>query len=80
MRFSRAPDAILEHADALPGAKWFPGAELNFAAHLLAGPDADIALIYRNEAGTRQAVSRGELRDRVARLASGLRGAGIRPG
>ena len=80
MRFSRAPDAVLENADAMPGAKWFPGAELNFAANLLAGPDEEIALICRNEAGARQAVSRGELRDRVARLATGLRAAGIRPG
>ena len=47
MRFSGAPDAILENAAAMPGAEWFPGAELNFAAHLLAGPDAAVAIIYR---------------------------------
>ena len=35
IRASRPWDAVLEKADAMPGARWFPGARLNFAENLL---------------------------------------------
>ena len=33
--FSAPPTRVLDNPDAMPGAQWFAGAELNFAAHLL---------------------------------------------
>ncbi len=33
---SASPDAVLEDGDAMPGARWFRGARLNFAENLLA--------------------------------------------
>ena len=37
-----APSAVLGN-DAMPGAKWFPGARLSYAEHMFAGKDPDVA-------------------------------------
>ncbi|TAK55419.1 MAG: acetoacetate--CoA ligase [Gammaproteobacteria bacterium] len=76
----RGSDPVLADADRMPGARWFPGTRLNFAENLLRGPDAAPALIFRNECGTRRELSRPELRAEVARIAAGLRAAGVGPG
>ncbi|MGH8138105.1 MAG: acetoacetate--CoA ligase [Steroidobacteraceae bacterium] len=65
----------------MPGAKWFPGARLNYAQHALRHerPDAD-ALMFLSE---RQALSRmswQELGAKVRILATQLRKLGVRPG
>jgi acetoacetyl-CoA synthetase len=71
---------------AMPGAKWFDGATLNYAEHALnaGGRDEETALVFEAEAGpgqTQQEVlSRGELRQRVARLAARLRVLGVTRG
>src|SRR3978361_1955237 len=38
---SHAPHSAVLATDAMPGARWFPGARLNFAEHLL-GRDEDV--------------------------------------
>ncbi|MGQ0430412.1 MAG: acetoacetate--CoA ligase [Gammaproteobacteria bacterium] len=73
-------DAVLEHCDRMPGARWFPDTRLNFAENLLRGPDAEPALVFRNERGDRRELSWHELRAEVARIAAGLVDAGVRPG
>lgn len=66
---------------AMPGARWFPGARLNFAQHVLgAGQDDEPALLYLSELKPAQAVSRRRLRCDVLRAAAGLRGLGVVPG
>jgi len=64
----------------MPGARWFPGARLNFAENLLRGPDAEPAIVFRNERGDRRELTWGELRAESARIAAGLAGDGVGPG
>ncbi|HZO23684.1 MAG TPA: AMP-binding protein, partial [Steroidobacteraceae bacterium] len=67
----------LEYPDRMPGARFFPQARLNFAQNLLRFRDEQPALIFRNEAGARRRLSYRELQAEVARIADGLKGAGI---
>lgn len=68
--------------DAMPGARWFPDARLNFAENLLRGDDLDAsrerpAIIARGEDGTTRSLSSAELRQQVAALAGWLADAGV---
>ena len=76
----RGAGPVLEHGERMPGARWFPGTRLNFAENLLRGPDAEPALVFRNERGQRRELSWRELRAEVARVAAGLRAEGVGPG
>jgi acetoacetyl-CoA synthetase len=67
----------LEHPERMPGARFFPQASLNFAANLLKFGDDRPALVFRNERGARRTLSYRELRAEVARIADGLRSAGV---
>jgi acetoacetyl-CoA synthetase len=72
-------DAVL--ADSrMPGAVWFPGAELSYAEHALAWSGSDPALIFRREDGMSATVTRDELRARVGAAAAGLRRLGVKRG
>jgi acetoacetyl-CoA synthetase len=64
----------------MPGAKWFPGTRLNFAENLLRRDGPEPAIVFRNEAGHRRELSWDALRLEVARVADGLREAGVGPG
>lgn len=65
----------------MPGAEWFSGARLNYAENLLAGkPPERLALQHASELRELDPLTWGELRERVARVASALRGLGIEPG
>jgi acetoacetyl-CoA synthetase len=61
----------------MPGARFFRDSRLNFAENLLRYADDEPALVFRNERGTRRVISYKDLRDNVARIADGLRGAGV---
>lgn len=67
----------LEHPHRMPGARFFPNARLNFAENLLRFRDEHTALIFRNELGTRREISYRQLHDEVARVADGLKAAGV---
>jgi acetoacetyl-CoA synthetase len=71
---------VIENAQQMPGARFFPAARINFAANLLKFDDEQPALVFRNERGTRRTLSYRELRAEVARVAAGLREAGVVPG
>ncbi len=73
-------DTVLADGDAMPGARWFPEARLNFAENLLRRRGPDPALVFRDERGVRRPWSWDELNDEVSRLAAGLRDLGLRPG
>lgn len=69
-------------ADArMPGARWFPGATLNYAQRALGlGPgkaDDDVAVVFRREDGVTARCTYGELRDLVARARAGLAALGV---
>ncbi|MBM4219222.1 MAG: acetoacetate--CoA ligase [Gammaproteobacteria bacterium] len=81
VRGLRGDGPALVDGGRMPGARWFPGARLNFAENLLAaGPDAAPAIVFRNERGDRREVSWGSLRAEVARIAAGLAQDGIGAG
>jgi acetoacetyl-CoA synthetase len=66
----------------MPGAEWFPGARLNYAAHML-GRDEDtdaVAVVARSQSRDPFELTFGELRDQVARARAGLRRLGVGPG
>ncbi|MEV6211936.1 acetoacetate--CoA ligase [Kitasatospora sp. NPDC051914] len=85
VRFTTAPEAVLADP-AMPGARWFPGARLNYAEHALrAAEDADLAdtpAILHLDETTEQpaALTWAELRRQVGSLAAALRARGVRPG
>ncbi len=78
LRASFAKDSpVIENPTAMPGARFFPGARLNFAENLLRYRDAQPAIVFRNERGARRELSYRQLYDEVARIAAGLKGAGV---
>lgn len=79
VRFHDRPKAVLGRR-SMPGAEWFPGATLNFAEHVLAGPHGAVVLISRSETRPRMQLTRGEVRAQVAALQAQLRRSGVRPG
>jgi acetoacetyl-CoA synthetase len=80
IRASRHYDTVLRDGARMPGAKWFEGAQLNFAENLLAHDAAGTALIFANERGERTTLSWGELRAQVASVAARLRELGVGKG
>jgi acetoacetyl-CoA synthetase len=64
----------------MPGARWFPGASLNFAELALRRRDDHPALLYGNETGELGTISSAELGRRVAAAAAGLRRLGVAKG
>ena len=72
------PETVLA-SRAMPGARWFPGATLNYAEHALARRN-DVAIVARSQSRADVMVSGSELSDQVARAAAGLRRAGVRRG
>jgi len=83
VRFHDRPSAVLGDA-SMPGARWFPGATLNYAEHSLAdGPgrgDDDLAIVFAREDGLEQELTFGELRAQVAAARAGLRRLGVERG
>jgi acetoacetyl-CoA synthetase len=64
---------------AMPGARWFPTATLNYAAHMLreAGDDERLAVLARSQARGPVDLTAGELRRQVARARAGLARLGV---
>jgi acetoacetyl-CoA synthetase len=60
-----------------PGAKWFPGAKLNFAENLLRYRDDHLAFVFIGETQTSKRMTYAELYDAVARLAHSLKESGV---
>ncbi|CAN7159999.1 acetoacetate--CoA ligase [Acidovorax sp. LjRoot129] len=76
--------AVLAH-NTMPGAQWFPGAQVNYARQALRHVDAAHAaglpaIISRNEKGQHRELSWPELRRQVASLALHLKAQGVLPG
>jgi acetoacetyl-CoA synthetase len=77
---SQGYERVVDDLGKFPGARWFPGARLNFAENLLRYRDDHTALIFRGEDRVREELSFAELYHLVARLARGLRELGVQPG
>ena len=76
----RRGETALVHGDAMPGARWFPDARLNYAENLLRRRDDAPALVFRGEDSVRRRVSWRAFRDTVSRVAQALRSSGVGPG
>lgn len=78
VRASRPYERVLEDGRrAMPGARWFPGAELNYVDQARRWPADHTAIIVRSEGGPPAALTYGELFAEVARVAAGLRALGV---
>jgi acetoacetyl-CoA synthetase len=64
----------------MPGARWFPGARLNFAENLLKRRDDGDAIVFRGEDRVRRRMSYADLNGEVSRLARAMREAGVTTG
>jgi acetoacetyl-CoA synthetase len=76
-------ERVLEDADRMPGARWFPDARLNFAQNLLerrrADDDGD-ALVFWGEDKVRRRMSHAELHALASRFATALKSHGVAVG
>ena len=77
---SRTWETVLDDGDAMPGARWFTGARLNYAENLLRKRDDTMAIVCRGEGGRRRAMTFRELHDAVAAMSTWLGRRGIRRG
>jgi len=73
-------ERVLTDADRMPGARFFPDAQLNFAQNLLRRNDDAIALHFWGEDRVRRSVSWRQLHAEVSRLQQALRSWGVMPG
>ena len=66
---------------SMPGAEWFPGAQVNYAEHAFRGkPDDRVAIVHAGELREQAELTWGELREQVAAIAAGLRALGVSKG
>jgi len=77
---SRLWDEVVVDWDKMPGAKWFPGAKLNFAKNLLRYRDDREALVFWNEQGRQRSMTYAELYRQAAQVADKLRNWGVAAG
>jgi acetoacetyl-CoA synthetase len=77
IKASKPYDKVVEDLKKFPGAKWFPGARLNFAENLLRYRDDQLAFIFKGETQVSKQMTYVELYDSVARLAHSLREVGV---
>jgi acetoacetyl-CoA synthetase len=80
VRLTTPPEAILPER-TMPGARWFVGAKLNYAASVFQQAAADRpALVYQSESRPMGHISWAELERQVAAVADRLRSMGVRRG
>ncbi len=73
-------DEALVDGDRMPGARWFPGARLNFAQNLLQRRNGGDAIVFWSEDKVRRRISWADLYDGVSRLVQALEAEGVGPG
>jgi acetoacetyl-CoA synthetase len=80
IRASRPYERVLASRE-MPGAQWFPGAELNYAEHAFKNArDDEPAILHQSELRELSEVSWRELQERTAALAAGLKEMGVERG
>ena len=71
---------IVDDTSKMPGAKWFPGAQLNYAENLLRFNDSKAAIIFKGENQTPRILTYHDLHEEVKKVAVSLRSMGIEKG
>lgn len=79
VKFHRPYQQVLSNRQ-MPGARWFEGAELNYAENALSRRDDHPALIARSESRSPTTLTYEELYRQTAACAAGLRELGVRRG
>ncbi len=81
VRASKPYERVLD-TRAMPGARWFAGAELNYAENMLLRDrdPGDVALLHASELRPLRELTWGELSEQVASIAGGLRALGVQRG
>lgn len=77
IKYSKNYDKVVDDAKKMPGAKWFPGAHLNFAENLLSRTDGHKAIIFWGETSVRRELTYAELYEQVRKAAAGLKKLGV---
>ncbi|MBC3374886.1 acetoacetate--CoA ligase [Pseudomonas sp. SWRI92] len=77
IRFHQPPTEVLVEGPQMPSARWFPGATLNFAEHLLRRRDNAVAVVALDEDGGEERLTWAELATHVAGLQKSLQAAGV---
>ena len=79
---SSAPyTSVVQDVHKLPGARWFPGARVNFAENLLRFRDERTAFIFESDCHAAPEIwSYARVYDETARLAKAMRAAGVAAG
>lgn len=78
---SSAPYTTVLESRMMPGARWFPGARLNYAEHALRhADDGAPAIIFQSEIRPRTEIGWNQVRAHVASVAASLRRMGVRRG
>jgi len=77
IRSSKPWQQVLTDPERMPGARWFPGARLNFAENLLRYRDEQTAIVFRGEDRKTSTLSYAELYQQVAALSGALRQVGV---
>ena len=73
-------DRVLASSE-MPGAEWFPGAQVNYAEHLFRGKDdGEAAIVHASELRDQAEWTWGELRRETASMATRLRALGVEKG
>ncbi len=80
IKASRKYTAVVDNSAKMPGAKWFSGAQLNFAENLLKFRDGSDALIFKGETRKTTRMTYSDLYKAVRALSQSLHEFGIQPG
>jgi acetoacetyl-CoA synthetase len=73
-------ETVLRDGHLMPGATWFPDAQLNYAENVLRPQDVCEALVFWGEDKVKTRLTHAELFARVAHMAAALRSAGVGQG
>lgn len=80
VQFSEPYHDVMVHADDMLNTRWFSGARLNYAEHLLRVRSDQRAIIFCNELGHERCLTYHQLADQVAQTAQALKNLGIKAG
>jgi acetoacetyl-CoA synthetase len=77
VQFASGGDRVLGSSE-MPGASWFPGSTVSYAAHVFSGKDPGaLAIQHASESRGLERLTWGELRAQTSSIAAGLRASGV---
>ena len=80
LHFRSAPERVLGRRE-MPGAEWFPGAQISFAEHVFRGKPADgLAIQHASELRELSHWTWADLQGQTAGIAAALKARGVGPG